>query len=215
MLQSCSPTRRDSLALNVPVPLFALDGSHEHLPAQIQMISNEAVQFRTRSPLSSGRRLVMQYEGCRTELEVTICREKEAGAYLIDCKVSSSQKGAIRDEWRMEVNWPAQVEIPGSKGRQKARVRDISLFGLGIQLAFKAELNSLLLVHMRSGTGLGRVKHCRNIGHNCYWAGLYLEEFRSNEQSPQNSGKEEGASRSLNRLLRFILHSITSAVTGF
>jgi hypothetical protein len=206
MLQS------DSVALNVPVPLFALDGSHEHLPAQIQTANAEAVQFRTRSPLNPGRRLVMQHEGCRTELEVVTCQEHEAGTYLIDCQVRSSQKGAIRDDWRMEVNWPAQVEIPSSKDRHKARVRDISLFGLGVQLAFKPELDSLLVVHMRSGTGLGRVKHCRSTGRNRYWAGLYLEEFRSQQQDSEGSGKkEEKVLQSLRRLWRQVCYSITGA----
>jgi hypothetical protein len=158
----------------------------------------------------------MQYEECRMELEVMNCRQEEPGTYLIDCKVKSSQKGAVRDDWRMEVNWPAQVEIPGSKGRQKGRVRDISLFGLGIQLAFEPELNSLLVVYMKSGTGLGRVKHCRSTGHNRYWVGLYLEEFRKKEQSSPNSCKEEErTSQSLGRLLRQTLHSITGVMNRF
>src|SRR4051794_10844054 len=134
MSQSCTPTRRDPVPLNVPVPLFALDASDEHLPAHIQTVSSETIQFRIKSRLSCGRRLVMQYEGCRTELEVMACQEEEAGTYHLDCRVTSSQEGVVRDDWRMAVNWPAQVEIPGSKGKFKARVRDISVFGLGIQL---------------------------------------------------------------------------------
>ena len=214
MLQSCSPTRRDSVLLNVPIPLFALDANDEHLPAHIQTVKGETIQFRIKSHLSSGRRLVMQYEGYRTELEVMTCQEEEAGTYYIDCKVKSSRQGAVRDDWRMAVNWPAQVEVPGSKSTHKARVRDISVFGLGIELAFQPELESLLIVRMRSGVGLGRVKHCRNTAYNRYWAGLYLEEFHSKEQDSQDSGnEEERASQSLGRLLRRIVHSITGAVT--
>jgi hypothetical protein len=112
----------------------------------------------------------------------------------------------------MAVNWPALAEIPGVGRKHKARVRDISLFGLGIELAFQPELNSLLLVHIKSGTGLGRVKHCRNTGHNRYWVGLYLEEFQSEEQNSQHAGyQREGSSQSLGRLLRQLMHSITGA----
>jgi hypothetical protein len=153
----------------------------------------------------------MQYEGRRTELEVISCRE-EAGTYYIDCQVNSSKEGAVRSDWRMAVSWPAKVEAPPSKNVRKARVRDISLFGLGIQLDFKPELNSLLLVHMRSGVGLGRVKHCRCIAQNCYFVGLYLEEFRSKGQNVQQSGSEDQASRSLGRLLRQVGHSFIGMV---
>ena len=212
MLQNCSPTRHGSAFLNMPVPLFALDASDEHLPAHIQMVSREAIQFRIKSCLSSGRRLVMQYAGCRTELEVETCQQEEAGTYLIDCKVRSSHEGAVRDEWRMAVNWPAQVEVPGSKDRHKARVRDISVFGLGLQLAFQPELNSLLIVYTKSGVGLGRVKHCRHVAQNHYWAGLYLEEFRSEEQASQDSEYEgEKSPQSISRLLSRMVHSITGA----
>jgi len=216
MLQSCNSTRRESVPLNVPIPLFALDANDEHLPAHIQMVGSKTIQFRIKSHLCSGRRLVMQYEGCRTELEVATCQEGEDGAYYISCKVTSSQKGTVRDDWRMAVNWPAQVEVPGSKGMHKARVRDISVFGLGIQLAFKPELDSLLIVHMRSGMGLGRVKHYRNIAQNRYLVGLYLEEFHANQQNSQKSGNAEGkASQSLIRLLRQLMNSITGTIVRF
>ena len=213
MLQSCSLTRRDSVPLNMPVPLFALDADDEHLPAHIQTVSGAIIQFRIKTHLSSGRRLVMQYEGCRTELEVMTCQEEEAGTYYADCKVTSSSEGAVRDDWRMAVNWPARVEVPGSKGTHKGRVRDISVFGLGIQLAFKPELDSLLIVHMKSGVGLSRVKHCRNAAHNRYLVGLYLEEFRSEEQNSQNSGSmEEKVLQSLSRLLRRTVRSLAGTV---
>jgi hypothetical protein len=169
------------------------------------------IQFRIKSPLSSGRQLVMQYEGRRTELEVISCR-KEAGMYHMDCKVKSSQAGAVRADWRMAVNWPAKVEVPPSKSAHKARVRDISVFGLGIQLDFKPELNSLLLVHMQSGVGLGRVKHCRCIAQNSYFVGLYLEEFCSKEQKVRQSDSEEQTLRSLRCLLRQVVHSFTGTV---
>ena len=213
MLQACSPVCRDSVPLNIPVPLFALDATDEHLPAYIQAISSEAIQFRIKSRLSSGRRLVMQYEGQRVELEVKTCQKGEAETYYVDCKVTSSQAGATRDDWRMAVNWPAQVEASHSKDIHKARVRDISAFGLGIQLAFKPELDSLLIVYIKSGVGFGRVKHCRRIAHNCYQAGLYLEEFRSKEQNSKESGSSEHhASQSLGRLLRQVVHSVAGAV---
>ena len=213
MLQSCDPVCRDSTPLNIPVPLFALDTSDEHLPAYIQTVSSEAIQFRIKSHLSSGRRLVVQYEGRRIELEVKTCQKGEAGTYYVDCQVTSSQEGATRDDWRMAVNWPAQVEVPPCKGIHKARVRDISAFGLGIQLAFKPELDSLLIVHIRSGVGFGRVRHCRRIAHNCYQAGLYLEEFRSKEQNYKESGSgEHHAPQSLGRLLRQVVHSVTGTV---
>jgi hypothetical protein len=211
MLQIYGPACQDSSPLNIPVPLFALDASDEHLPAHIQTIGSGTVQFRIKSPLGSGRQLVMQYEGRRTELEVISCRE-EAGTYYIDCQIKSSKEGAVRSDWRMAVNWPAKVEVPPSKRTRRARVRDISVFGLGIQLDFKPELNSLLFVHMRSGVGLGRVKHYRCIAQNCYFAGLYLEEFRSKEQNVQQSGSEDQASRSLGCLLRQVVQSFTDAV---
>ena len=211
MLQIYGPACQDSSPLNIPVPLFALDASDEHLPAHIQTIGSDMVQFRIKSPLSSGRQLVMQYEGRRTELEVISCHEK-AGTYYIDCEVKSSKAGIVRSDWRMAVNWPAKVGVPPSEHTRKARVRDISVFGLGIQLDFKPELNSLLLVHMRSGVGLGRVKHCRCIAQNCYFAGLYLEEFRSKEQKVQQSGSEDKTSRSLGCLLRKVVHSFIGTV---
>lgn len=198
MLQDCTPAHHDPVVINIPVPLFALDGSGEHLPAHIQAVDAGTIQLRTRSPLSCGRLLVTRYEGCRIELEVVACQE-EAGNYLIDCKVRSSQKGTIRDDWRMVVNWAAQVEVPGSPDRHEAQVRDISLFGLGIELAWKPELNSLVLVHMENGTSLGRVKHYRKLACDLYLVGLYLEEF---------CPEEERSSQNLSCLLRPTVHTV-------
>ena len=213
MLQTYSPVRHDSVPLNIPVPLFALDARDEHLPAHIQTVGSKTMQLRVKSPLSPGRRLVMEYEKRRTELEVMTCQKEEAGTYYVDCNVTLSQEGTVRADWRMAVNWPARVEVPPFKSTYKARVRDISVFGLGIQLAFKSEVNSLLIVYMKSGIGFGRVKHCRRIERNLYQAGLYLEEFRSIEQNRKESGNRVGSDlRSLGRWLCQAAHPIIDTV---
>lgn len=209
-----SPAHCRSTPLSVPVPLFALDRLDEHLTASLQMFSEQLVRLRVKAHLDSGRRLVMNYKGRRTELEVISCQEEEAGSYSLACKVSSLCEGAVRSDWRMPVNWPAQVEVSPGKNRYKARVRDVSVFGLGIELPFQPELGSLLTVSMKGGIGFGRVKHCRKIARKVYFVGLYLEEFISSGQcSILSSSPEEQFSRGLRSLLSKVMQSITGKIT--
>lgn len=214
MPQTSRPAGGNSPDSDIPVPLFALDASDEHVPAHIHSISSEAVQLRTRAHVSPGRRFVMHYEGCRKELKVTTCRQGEKGNYYLDCKVEISQDGAVRDDWRMAVKWPAQVEISGSKNTYKAQVRDISAFGLGIRLPFQPELDSLLIVRMKSGVGFGRVRHCRQAARGTYIAGLYLEKFHSKEQNVKELvHREADSSQGLSHLLHKIAHCLSGSVT--
>ncbi|MBV9675435.1 MAG: PilZ domain-containing protein [Acidobacteriaceae bacterium] len=214
MLQTPHPASGNSPNRDTCVPLFALDASDEHVPARIHSISSEAVQLRTRLHVNPGRRFVMHYEGCRKELEVITCQQGEEGDYHLNCKVETSQDGTVRDDWRMAVKWPAQVEISGSKNTYKAQVRDISVFGLGIQLPFQPELDSLLIVRMKSGVGFGRVRHCRQAARGTYIAGLYLEEFRPKEQNAKEFAcQEAGISQGLGRLLHKVAHCLSGSVT--
>jgi hypothetical protein len=200
--------------LRIPVPLFALDRLDEHFTASLQAFNEQCVQLHIKVHLDSGRRLVMNHESRRTELEVIACQEEEAGIYCLECRVVSLCEGAVRNDWRMPVNWPAQVEVSPGRNRYKARVRDVSVFGLGIELPFQPELGSLLTISMKDGVGFGRVKHCRKTARKVYFVGLYLEEFISNEQhSIHGDSPEERLSRSLRRLLSKVAQSITSTIT--
>jgi len=155
----------------------------------------------------------MHHEGCRKELQIITCQQGEKGEYHLDCKVESSQDGLVRDDWRMAVRWPAQVEISGSKKTYKAQVRDISVFGLGLRLPFQPELDSLLIVRMKSGVGFGRVRHCRQVARDAYIAGLYLEEFHPKEQTAQGFAYWEiRIAQSLGRLLRKVAHCFSGGV---
>lgn len=214
MPQTRRPASGNSPDSGIPVPLFALDANDEHVPAYIHSISSEAVQLRTRVRVSPGRQFVMHYEECRKELTVTTCRQGEKGDYYLDCKIETSQNGVVRDDWRMAVKWPAQVEISGTKNAYKAQVRDISAFGLGIQLPFQPELDSLLIVRMKSGVGFGRVRHCRQAARRTYIVGLYLEEFHSKEQNVKKfAHRAADSSQGLGHLLHKIAHCLSGNVT--
>jgi hypothetical protein len=187
MLNVSNPAYRQKMIPNTTVSLFALDHSDEHFTGTIQSADNQTIQLETRSLLQPGRRLVMNHQGCRTELYIISCREKEVGVYRLDCGISSFRKGAVRSDWRMPVDWPAHVRIPPAKNKYKARIRDMSVFGLGLEIEFEPEPDSLIIVSMRSGTGFGRVKHCRKIADAKYFVGLYLDEFIPEEQIDHES----------------------------
>ncbi len=213
MSKVSSPAHCRSASLSISVALFALDKSDEHFTGSVEAFSEQNIQLRVKSALGSGRRLVMNYEGRRTELEVVSCRKGETGVYCLDCKITSLGEGAIRNDWRMPVDWPAEVEIPPGKDRHKAQVRDVSVFGLGIELRFQPALDSLLTITMKNGIGFGRVKHYRSIARNRYFVGVYLEEFISNEQRFTHNGSPEGSfSRNLGRLLLKAAQSVTGAI---
>lgn len=113
----------------------------------------------------------------------------------------------MRNDWRIPVDWPAWVKVPPAKQQHKARIKDMSIFGLGIEMEFELESGSLVIVSMQTGTGFGKVKHCRKVADKKYFVGLYLDEFIPDEQSSREGQPVSLPGRFLH-LVSKVVHSV-------
>jgi len=174
MRENDSATRKH---LDIGIALYAIDRVDEHFPARLCEKSDDFLVFRVKSRLGRGRKLVMHDEDKRTEIEVSYCRKCSDGGYELGGNILSAKEGAVRREWRLPADIPAQVTVVGRLATYKARVVNISPSGLGLQMPVDVPPGSELILQMRDGSGYGDVRHCRKIGKNKYAVGLSVHEF--------------------------------------
>ncbi|MBV8830664.1 MAG: PilZ domain-containing protein [Acidobacteriaceae bacterium] len=163
--------------LDVGVALYATDRLDEHYPARLIAKRGDFLVFRLRSQLKRGRKLITEDGDQRTSIQVTYCRQTRDGGYELGCEITSTKEGTVRREWRLPADIPAQVTIVGETAKYKAKVVNISPSGLGIEIPIEVPAGAELIVQMRDGSGYGDVRHCRKVGRNKYYAGLFIQEF--------------------------------------
>jgi len=187
----------------LPVQLFATDGSREIISANIRRVNNGFFQLRTTAALDIGRRFSLEYDACRTELEVIYCQRPALGSCYVGARVLSDGVSSARKEMRLPVDIRAVVTVPGVFEQARAVVKGISASGLRVMLSGPVEVGSMIALDIGNGLVFGEIKMCRELPDGRHQTDVSLDEFleRPECQVPDGEERESGTPRGLFRRL--------------
>jgi hypothetical protein len=189
--------------LELPARLVAADGSRESISAHIRRVNNGFFQLRTTAALDVGRRFSLDYDACRTELEVIYCQRPGLGACFVGARVLTEGASSVRKEVRLPVDIRATVTVPGALKHARAVVKGISASGLRVMLPSSVEAGSTIVLDIGNGVVFGEVKLCRELPEGRHQTDVSLDEFlgRPEQQMSHAESREPGAPRGLFRRL--------------
>ncbi len=187
----------------LPVQLIATDGSREAISAEIRRVNNGFFQLRTTSAVDVGRRFSLDYEACRTELEVIYCQRPGIGACYVGARVLSEGASTARKEVRLPVEIRAVVSVPGVLEQARGVVKGISASGLRVMLPAFVEAGAMIALDIGNGVVFGEVKQCLELPERRFQTEISLFEFieRPEGQIPPPEDRESAAPRGLFRRL--------------
>lgn len=187
----------------LPVQLLACDGSRETVSAHIRRVNNGFFQLRTTSALDVGRRFSLEYDACRTELEVIYCQRPGIGLCYVGARVLTEGASTSRKEVRLPVDIRATVSVPGVLDQARAVVKGLSASGLRVMLPALVEAGSMIALDIGNGVVFGEVKLCRESADGRYQTDVSLNEFleRPEDQISHREEHESGPPRGLFRRL--------------
>ncbi len=199
--QSRAPEAQADFEL--PVHLVATDGSRETISAEIRRVNNGFFQLRTTAPVDVGRRFVLEYDACRTELEVIYCQRPGIGPCYVGARVLTDGASTSRKEVRLPVEIRATVNVPGVFDHARALIKGISASGLRVMLPASAEAGSMIALDIGNGVVFGEVKSFRKSADGRYETEVALDEFleRPETQDTDREEREPAAPRGLFRRL--------------
>lgn len=187
----------------LPVHLAATDGSRETVSAEIRRVNNGFFQLRTTAPLDIGRRFLLEYDACRTELEVIYCQRPGIGPCYVGARVLTDGASTARKEVRLPVEIRATVTVPGVLDHVRGLIKGISASGLRVLLPAIVESGSMIALDIGNGVAFGEVKLCRKSADNRFQTDVALDEFlaRPESQNTDLEAREPAASRGMFRRL--------------
>ncbi|MFL6417460.1 MAG: hypothetical protein ACJ74Y_17540 [Bryobacteraceae bacterium] len=187
----------------LPIQLLATDGSRESISAQIRRVNNGFFQLRTTSALDIGRRFSLNYDACRTELEVIYCQRSPSGAFYIGARVLIDGASSARKEVRLPVDIRATVSVPGVFDQAQAAVKGISASGLRVILPGAVEAGAMIALDIGNGVVFGEVNFCRETSDGRFQTDVTLHEVleRSEHATHDGEEREAGSPRGLFRRL--------------
>jgi hypothetical protein len=187
----------------LPVELLATDGSRETISAQIRRVNNGFFQLRTAQAVDVGRRFSLQYDACRTELEVIYCQRPGIGPCYVGARILTAGASTARKEVRLPVEIRASVNVPGVLEHAPAVVKGISMSGLRVMLSAAVQPGSMIALDIGNGVVFGEVKHCGESPDGPHQTEVSLDEFleRPDYQTPHADDRDSLPSRGLFRRL--------------
>ena len=165
------------------IALYAADRADDHFPARILHREAGSYLFHLNSSVAIGRKLVMRDGPFRFELEVVSSQLDEQGGFCVDCRVVGCRKGTVRQEWRVPVDLTGKVTLLLTRRTLTAKVKNMSPFGMGIELPIAVAKETALTIRTPDGFGYGEVRYCRRMGNGSYFVGLYLREYMQHQDS--------------------------------
>jgi len=108
------------------------------------------------------------------ESQVVFCKREENGGYRVGVLMASDADR--RSETRTPVDAPAMLRVAGSVTVVPARVIDVSMCGLGLELPAAMTLGAFVYVDLSTGTAVGEIRHCSRMADK-FRAGICMREF--------------------------------------
>jgi hypothetical protein len=179
----------------LPIQLLATDGSRETVSAKIRRVNNGFFQLCTAVALDVGRRFSLDYDACRTELEVIYCQRPAVGTCYVGARILSDGVSSARKEIRLPVNIRATVSVPGVFDQAYAVVKGISASGLRVMLAAAVEAGSMIALDIGNGVVFGEIKLCRKLSDGQHQTDVSLDEFLERDDYHASAGEEREPSR--------------------
>ncbi|MFL6449422.1 MAG: hypothetical protein ACJ746_17325 [Bryobacteraceae bacterium] len=188
----------------LPVQLLATDGSRESIPAEIRRVNNGFFQLRTTAALDIGRRFSLDFDACRTELEVIYCQRPFTGTYHVGARIIFEGASSARKEIRLPVDIRATVSVPGVFEGARGVVKGISASGLRVMVPAAVEAGSMIALDIGNGVVFGEVKLCRELPDGRHQTDVSLNEFLERPEH-QNSDAADSESAPAKGLFRRLL----------
>lgn len=187
----------------LPVQLLATDGSREAVSAQIRRVNNGFFQLRTVGPVDVGRRFCLEYDACRSELEVIYCQRPGIGACYVGARILTAGASTGRKDVRLPVEIRAAASVPGLLEHTLAVVKGISASGLRVMLSAAVEPGSMIALDIGNGVVFGEVKQSHDSGDGHHQTEVSLDEFleRPESRMPHVDGRPSGPSQGFFRRL--------------
>jgi hypothetical protein len=187
----------------LPVQLLATDGLRGSVSAQIRRVNNGFFQLRTSGPVDVGRRFSLDYDACRTELEVIYCQRPGIGPCYVGARILTAGVSTARRDLRLPVEIPASASVPGILEHARAVVKGISASGLRVMLSAKVEPGSMIVLDIGNGVAFGEVKESQDSADGHHQAEVSLHEFleRTEDHRPHAGTRDEAPPRGLFRRL--------------
>ena len=187
----------------LPVQLLATDGSPEAVSAHIRRVNNGFFQLRTAGPVDVGRRFSLEYDACRSELEVIYCQRPGIGPCYVGARILTAGASTARKDVRLPVEIRAAASVPGILEHALAVVKGISASGLRVMLSAAVEPGSMIALDIGNGVVFGEVKQSQASAEGHYQTEVSLDEFleRPEYQAPHAGDRRSGSSRGFFRRL--------------
>lgn len=187
----------------LPVQLLAVDGSRETVSAHIRRVNNGFFQLRTVGAVDVGQRFSLDYDACRTELEVIYCQRPGIGPCYVGARILTAGASSARKEVRLPVEIQASASVPGVLEHARAVVKGISASGLRVMLPAAVEPGSMIVVDIGNGVVFGEVKQSHESTDGQHQTEMSADEFleRPNYQRSQPDDRNTAPSRGLFRRL--------------
>jgi hypothetical protein len=187
----------------LPVQLLASDGSRESVSAQIRRVNNGFFQLRTSGAVEVGRRFSLEFDACRTDLEVIYCQRPGIGPCYVGARILSAGASSARKDLRLPVEIRATASVPGVLEHARAMVKGISASGLRVMLSAAVEPGSMILLDIGNGVVFGEVTQSHELRDGHHQAEVSLHEFleRPEDHRPHADGRGAAPSRGLFRRL--------------
>jgi hypothetical protein len=198
-----SRATESQLDFELPVQLIATDGSRETISAQIRRVNNGFFQLRTTAAVDVGRHFWLDYNSCRTELEVIYCQRPGIGLCYVGARVLTEGASTARKEVRLPVEIRTTVSVPGIFDQTRALIRGISASGLRVMLPGFVDPGSMIALDIGNGVVFGEVKSCGESTNGRYQTEVSLDEFleRPEHQETEREERDAPPSRGLFRRL--------------
>jgi hypothetical protein len=183
--------------------LFATDGSRETVSAQIRRVNNGFFQLRTSGPVDVGRRFSLDYDACRTELEVIYCQRPGIGPCYVGARILTAGVSSARRDLRLPVEIRATASVPGVLEHARAVVKGISAAGLRVMLSARVEPGSMIVLDIGNGVVFGEVKQSHESPDGYHQTEVSLDEFleRPEDHRPDGEDRDPAPSRGFFRRL--------------